>query len=172
LTKPKRIAIVGPECTGKTSLAKSLASHYHTRWVPEYAREYIDGLERQYTYDDLRIIADHQVQLEDKYANNTDRILICDTTLVVIKIWSEFKFGKCDDSVLREMNRRKYDLTLLTYVDVPWENDPQREHPEKRNQLFDIYLKELMQQRVDFVQIDGDMDIRLKLAIDSIDNLF
>jgi nicotinamide riboside kinase len=70
------------------------------------------------------------------------------------------------------MNRRKYDLTLLTYVDVPWENDPQREHPEKRNQLFDIYQKELMQQRVDFVQIDGDMDTRLKLAIDSIDNLF
>ena len=135
-----KIAIVGPECTGKSELAETLALHYNTAWVPEYARHYIDNLVRPYNESDLVVIAHGQMRLEDEYARDSNRILFCDTTLLVIRIWSEFKFGDCDPSILDELGKRKYDLHLLTYVDIPWQDDPQREHPDKRDQLYQIYL--------------------------------
>ena len=172
MSKPKRIAIVGPECTGKTSLAKALAEHYNTIWVPEFAREYIENLNRPYNQHDLVEIAKGQLLLEDNLTQHAGQLVICDTTLVVIKIWSEFKFGSCVPQILQEMHKRNYDLTLLTHIDVPWEHDPQREHPEQREELFNIYIKELKQQRIDFALIKGTLTNRLNRATQSIDKLF
>lgn len=167
----KRIAIVGPECTGKTDLAGFLALHYQTNWVPEVARNYIDGLQRPYEKSDLAIIAEQQVDLEDHYAATANRLLICDTNLLVIKIWSEFKYGHCDPSIIQKMTARKYDLHLLTYVDVPWEEDPQREHPDKREQLFKLYRTELTKYQYPFVEIRGEQRERRATAISAIEKM-
>jgi NadR type nicotinamide-nucleotide adenylyltransferase len=167
----KKVAIVGPECTGKTSLAALLANYYHTQWVPEYARGYLDKLAVPYTENDLLRIAQGQVRIEDEFARDADQVLICDTNLIVIKIWSEFKFKRCDAWVLEEMNRRTYDLHFLTNIDIPWVADPQREHPNHREHLYALYKEQLNTMKVAYVEIKGSDKERFKTAVAAIDKL-
>ena len=164
----KKIAITGPECTGKSRLARQLAEYFHTQWVPEYAREYIGGLNRPYQMDDLLRIAKVQVSLEDEKEPEARDLLFCDTDLYVIKVWSEHKYGHCDPWVLRELAERKYDLRLLTFVDIPWEDDPQREHPHLRNYFYDVYIHELKRDQVLFSEIRGLHEARLEAAIQAV----
>ena len=167
----KKIAIVGPECTGKSDLAQFLAEHYKTVWVPEYARSYIDNLVRPYNQDDLTVIAHGQHRIEDEWMSEANGFLFCDTTLLVIKVWSEFKYGNCNPEILELLKNSTYDLHLLTYIDIPWVYDPQREHPEEREELYEIYLKEIKAMNVPFVEIRGEQEQRRKTAIDAISRL-
>jgi NadR type nicotinamide-nucleotide adenylyltransferase len=167
----RRVAIVGPECTGKSSLARFLAQHYQTLWVPEFAREYLGQINRPYTKDDLELIAKAQILQEDALAREANNVLVCDTTLLVIKIWGEFKYGTCSESILKAHATRKYDLHLLTDIDIPWENDPQREHPDKREQLFRIYKTELEKSSENFITISGSWEHRKQTAIQAVKNL-
>jgi NadR type nicotinamide-nucleotide adenylyltransferase len=167
----KRIAIVGPECTGKSTLSSLLAQHYKTTWVPEFARTYLDELKRPYEQDDLLSIARGQLQSEDEHAKKSTNLLVCDTNLVVIKIWSEFKYGSCHPEILQWLTQRYYHLHLLTHVDIPWEYDPQREHPDKREQLYSLYKNELTALQVPFIEIKGTTEERLTTAIKAIELL-
>lgn len=169
--KVKRIAIVGPECTGKTDLSMALAEYYKTAWVPEYARGYLERLERPYNQADLYTIAQWQLFMEDELALQANTVLICDTDLTVIKVWSEFKYGQCDPKIVAMMQARTYDLHLLTGIDIPWENDPQREHPDKREYFYSIYKRELEEQHVNLVEIQGDRKARLDQAVAAINRL-
>jgi NadR type nicotinamide-nucleotide adenylyltransferase len=167
----KKVAIIGPECTGKSDLSNFLADHFKTVWVPEYARNYIDRLVHPYEQHDLLSIAHGQLRLEDEWIRDANRVLICDTNLYVIKVWSEFKYGDCDKEILQSIATRHYDLYLLTYIDIPWEDDPQREHPHKREQLYLHYLAEMKSQSVPFVEIKGAREQRRKVAVEAIESL-
>lgn len=167
----KKVAIIGPECTGKSVLSAFLANHFKTEWVPEYARGYLEHLRRPYEQHDLTLIAHGQLRLEDEYERDANELLICDTNLYVIKIWSEFKFGNCEQEILQSIATRKYDLYLLTYIDISWQEDPLREHPNQREELYNIYLNEMKNQSVPFVEIKGDGEIRRKSAIQAIEKL-
>ena len=167
----KKVAIIGPECTGKSELSQYLATELNTAWVNEYAREYVGNLDRPYTPEDLLAIAKGQIALEDRMAAKADRVLICDTNLYVIKIWSNFKYGYVDPWILRQIASRRYDLYLLTYVDIPWEDDPQREHPQQREQLYSLYYHEMKAQAVPFVEIKGDRMQRKRIAKASVKRL-
>jgi NadR type nicotinamide-nucleotide adenylyltransferase len=167
----KKIAIIGPECTGKSELSAFLANHFKTVWVPEYARAYIDNLIRPYDETDLLKIAHGQLRIEDEWVKEANKVLICDTNLYVIKIWSEFRYGSCEEEILTQINQRKYDLYLLTYIDIPWQDDPQREHPDQRENLYSLYKKEMLNQPVPFVEIKGSREERGRAAIDAIEKL-
>lgn len=169
--KIRKVAIVGPESTGKTVLAKQLAHHFQTKWVPEYARDYLNLINRPYTRDDLEIIAMEQINMEDRMEKKVDKLLICDTTLLVVKIWSEYKYGNCAEWIIDEVKHRYYDRHLLTYIDIPWEQDPQREHPHKRQFLYDLYLSELKKLGIDFTEIKGSPGERLKRSVEEINSL-
>ncbi|MBI9033364.1 MAG: ATP-binding protein [Bacteroidales bacterium] len=167
----KKIAITGPESTGKSTLASDLAEHYKTVWVPEYAREYLEKINRSYEFDDISIIAKEQKKLENQYIDRAKDLLFCDTELLVTKIWSEYKYGNCDHWILNELKNPGYDLYLLTDIDIPWEYDPQRENPTERKELFDRYYNELIQMKFPFKIINGTREIRLQNAIHYIDQL-
>ncbi len=170
-TSIKKVVIVGPECTGKSTLASLLAKYYNTSWVPEYARLYIDRLERPYEEKDLPIIARGQLDLESKMMAKANKVLICDTDLTVIKIWSEHKYGACYDEILKAYYQQQCDLYLLTDVDLPWENDPQRENPHLRQFFYDAFKTELQQREANYVEISGDFYFRQKAAVAAIDDL-
>lgn len=167
----KKVVIVGPECTGKSDLSAYLAREFRTVWVKEYAREYIDALSRPYEQSDLVHIARGQLAAEDALAPEARDVLICDTDLHVIKVWSLFKYGECDPQILRWISMRKYDLYLLTYIDIPWVYDPQREHPNQRQALYETYLHEMENQPVPFVEIRGSRAEREALARESVRRL-
>lgn len=167
----KRIAIVGPECTGKTALASFLAQHFQTIWVPEFARSYIETLNRPYEKQDLVTIARGQIWLENELATRANKVIICDTNLIVIKIWSEFNYGDCDPEIVKALSTQHYDLQLLTYIDIPWEDDPQREHPHQREQLYEIYKSELLNSNAHFIEIKGIERERRTTAIQAIEEI-
>lgn len=172
-TRPqaKRICVTGPECTGKTDLSKYLANHFKTAWVPEYARGYLEKLNLPYEQSDLVKIAHGQIRMEDEWLTEANGLEICDTNLITIKIWSEYKFGNCPEEILERLGTRKYDLYLLCYIDVPWEDDPQREHPDKRDHFWQIYKNEVQQSKVPFVEISGSKDERRKKAVEAIEKI-
>ncbi|WP_339750933.1 ATP-binding protein [Algoriphagus aquimarinus] len=163
----KRILILGPESTGKSTLAEDLASYFGEPWVPEYARAYLEDLGREYRYEDMLKIGEGQVALEDKMAKTAKKYLFCDTDLRVIHIWSEHRFGKTDPWVLGQIKKRKYDLILLTDTDLPWTPDPQREYPEleMRNYFLDLYSNLAKQSGFPYYLISGNRDERLKKAV-------
>jgi nicotinamide riboside kinase len=161
----KRIAVTGPESTGKSILSEQMAMHYKTVWVPEYAREYLHLLGRPYEEKDLLAIATGQLSMENRLAGNATDWLICDTELTVIKIWSEVRYGRCDNSILEKLENHHYDYYLLCDVDLPWEYDPLREHPEMRQYLFDKYRTDLNSRKLPYSVISGHGHHRLANAI-------
>jgi NadR type nicotinamide-nucleotide adenylyltransferase len=168
----KKIAITGPESTGKSWLSEQLANHYQGFWVPEYARAYIDQLDRPYEAIDILAIAKGQLQREEAMAmkaRTANSPLFCDTELLVAKIWSDVKYGKCDSWILNQLEEPRYDLILLCDIDLPWEEDPQREHPHMRKHLFDLYHNELKERGWPFQVVKGTDRQRLDNAINAIE---
>jgi len=138
-----RVSVTGPESTGKSWLAKQLAEHYHTVWVPEYARKYLENINSPYTYQDLLRIAKKQFQQENNAAK-TAELLFCDTDFCVTNIWCKVKFNKCHKWIEEKTKADLYSIYLLCDIDLPWQYDPLREHPEIRSELFGIYQDLLM----------------------------
>lgn len=169
-----KVVVIGPESTGKSTLSERLAGHYQTMWVPEYARQYLDELPRPYEQQDLLVMAEGQLRLEEERAALANEVLICDTDLHVIKVWSEHKYGNCDPRILEMVAMRRYDLYLLTYIDIPWEEDPQREHPDPtmREYFYQVYKDIVVNSGVPWVDIRGSYEERLQGAIEAVDKLF
>jgi NadR type nicotinamide-nucleotide adenylyltransferase len=170
---PKRILILGPESTGKSTLAEDLSNRFGEPWVPEFAREYLEKISRPYQYEDLVKIGEGQVALEDKLAEKAENYLFCDTDLRVIHIWSQHRFGKTDEWVLDEIGRRKYNLILLTDTDLPWTPDPLREYPdlEMRQYFFKKHLQLAQESGFPFLIVSGDQETRLQTAVKAIQKL-
>ncbi|SDK61957.1 nicotinamide-nucleotide adenylyltransferase, NadR type [Catalinimonas alkaloidigena] len=166
-----RVALVGPESTGKSTLAAQLAAHYQTVWVPEYAREYLARTGRPYTQQDVARIGRGQMALEAALAPLANRVLVCDTNLLVIKIWMEHAYRTSPRWVAEYDTAHMYDLQLLMHVDLPWEADPQREHPHLRNYFFEWYQRELEGQKRPYQVISGTAHERYEHAIRLIDAL-
>lgn len=171
---PKKIVILGPESTGKSTLAKELAVEFGEPWVPEYSREYLHNLGRTYGYEDLLEIAKGQIAAEEKFYKKAKQILICDTDLRVIDVWSQHKFGKTHPWILNKISQQNYDFFLLTDIDMPWQFDPLREHPEPemRKYFFNLYLHKIDQSGVPYKIISGNANQRLKMAMIEISSYF
>lgn len=176
----QKIVIIGPESTGKSTLCEQLANHYNAAWCPEYAREYLMEHGTSYTYDDLLSIAKGQVELEDEYIEGVLKLkgnpaprLFIDTNMYVMKVWSEFAFGKCHPYILNQIVERKYDLYLLCNIDLPWVKDELREYPDlaTRKILFETYFDIVINQDVPWTIISGNSEERLELAIKAVDKL-
>lgn len=167
MTKVKKVVVVGPESTGKSTLTKGLAEAFEEPWVEEYAREYLEGLGQAYGYDDLLEIAKGQVALEEQKKKSAKKLLFCDTDLHVIKVWSDHKFKKTHPWILQQLEERVYDLYFLTAIDIPWQADPLREHPDPamRQHFFDIYHQLLSASKTPFFLISGDPVQRLAQAV-------
>ena len=167
-----KIAITGPESTGKSLLAQELADHYRTVCVPEFARVYLLKLDGEYTQNDILEIAKGQKATEDVIAGLAKKVLFADTELLVTKIWSDFKYGKCDPWIEEAFRKQHYDLYLLMDVDIPWQYDPMRENPEQRKELFDLYRSELDQAGFKYSIVSGLDEERLNNAIRIINDTF
>lgn len=167
-----RIALIGPESTGKTTLCMQLAEHFRTAWVPEYAREYVESLQRKYTLEDVEYCAKKQMELEDETATAADRFLFCDTELIIAKVWCEDVFKNCPPWIEAEIDKRSFDFYLLTFPDLPFEEDPVRENSHRREYFFNLYKKELESRGFDFAIITGTGTERVTNALNAIGKRF
>jgi NadR type nicotinamide-nucleotide adenylyltransferase len=186
----KKIVVIGPESTGKSTLCSELADRYQTDWVPEYARQYLLANGANYSYEDLLTIAKKQLELEDAHAAALEKkwtggpggardagargpILFIDTDMYVMRVWCEFVFGKCHSWILDQITIRRYDGYLLCRTDLPWVKDELREYPDllSREKLFHIYRDSMINQSTPWAEICGAADQRLKMGVAGVDKL-
>ena len=168
----KKVVITGPESSGKSTLSKHLSESLFTPHVREYAREYIDSLDRGYTKDDLTQIAKGRMDLEEDIVCQTPSYLICDTDLLTIKIWSDYKYGSCDPEIITLLMDNLPDLYLLTSPEIPWKEDSQRENPDNREELFSIYKEEIIKLDIPYIVLTGTEPERLETAMEIFSNYF
>jgi len=165
-----KIAVVGPESTGKSTMAAYLAGHYQTIWVPEYARGYCEKLTAPPTIDDEVNMFYGQLALEAELLPQANKLLICDTTFITVKIWSDAFFGYTPQVVLDELPKHPYDLYLLLDIDLPWEDDPLRDFPNQREHFMQIWHNELKALNARYVTISGSGIERYNQAIAAVDD--
>mgnify|MGYP001545897874 CR=1 FL=1 len=161
----QKIIFTGPESTGKSLLSAFLADTMNTRWVPEYARFYLSRIKRPYTEGDILHIARGQQQWEGVWAREARGFLFCDTSLLVPKIWSSYKYGRVDPWIVDTLQARMGDFYFLCNADLPWAYDPLREHPHLREALYDLYLDSLEQMGADYVVLSGSLEERKQTAL-------
>ncbi len=192
----KKIVVIGPESTGKSTLCERLARHYNTLWCPEYARGYLLKHGMNYNYDNLLFVAKQQLRLEDEYVSSMVNgqwsitkdqssetpspftthhppLLFIDTDMYVMKVWCEFVFDKCHKWILEQIVNRSYDLYLLCNIDLPWIKDELREYPDPapRKKLYQIYKDIMINQSTPWVEISGSAHERSQRAIKAVDQL-
>lgn len=190
----KKIVILGPESTGKSTLCEQLSQHYNMQWCPEFAREYLLTNGMHYSYDDLLNVAKGQLALEDEYTSlvksqwslaaestwinpqalittRKPPMLFIDTDMYVMKVWCEYVFGKCHHYILEQVAERPYDLYLLCNTDLPWIKDELREYPDEANrlELYHIYKDILINQQTPWAEISGNDEERLLSAINAVE---
>jgi NadR type nicotinamide-nucleotide adenylyltransferase len=167
--KQIRIAVTGPESTGKTTLAQQLATTYGGRYIPEYARGYVEKLPHHYTFEDVEAIARMQVEQYHQTSGSTESFVFFDTWLIITKVWFRWVFGREPEWLESEIKNCRMDLFLLCRPDLPWEADSVRENGgENRIKLYNDYLEQLRNYGFRFVEIGGSGEERLANAISAI----
>jgi NadR type nicotinamide-nucleotide adenylyltransferase len=165
----QRIALFGPESTGKTRLAEKLAAHFGAPLVAEYAREFWDR-HGVITLEDIPAIAREQWRREDEAARlAAPGLLICDTEALTTVLWSDLLHGTCPDDIRRgaEQRCRNYALYLLLDIDVPFAPDPQRCFPDPadREKCQRVWRGALERRHLPFELVSGDWAAREQRAI-------
>ena len=180
----KKIVIIGPESTGKSTLSRQLAQHFKALWCPEYARDYLLKNGTKYTFEDLLIIAKGQLSLEQEYTSKSiehwitngkptaSPLLFIDTDMYVMKVWCEYVFEKCHSFILEKIVESARSLYLLANINLPWTKDELREYPDlkSRKELFHIYKDILVNQAVPWITVSGVDENRLETAIAAVKN--
>ena len=166
-----KIIVTGPESSGKTTLCIALSKHYNLPFTKEFAREYLTDLGKNYLQEDLLEIAKGQLENVQLITNN-QQISLHDTDLITLKIWSDYKYGNCNNWILEQIEKQKVEnrFYLLCKPDLKWDYDPLRENPTNRNELLEIYKQELENLGHKFLIIKGED--RNEQAIESLSTNF
>jgi HTH-type transcriptional repressor of NAD biosynthesis genes len=163
-----KICLFGSESTGKTTLAKRLAAHYKTEWVPEMAREILG--DRKCEKSDFSIIAKAQLAEINRKSLIANGLLVCDTDLITTILYEQIYFGAVSEAVIRLQKRDKYDLYLFLESDIPWIEDSQRDlGGDRRLEIRNLFEQALIDRKINYVIVKGDFENRFKAAIQAID---
>lgn len=184
-----KIAIVGPESSGKTSLAEALMVHYHGGYISEVSREYLEGIERPYEEHDLLeitrsieelhagaedVVREHEAAISGQQPEQVERVrrpVFYDTDTLNIRIWSQEKYGRVHPEIDRSVQETRYTWRLLCRPDIPWEPDPFRENPHDRDRLFEVWQRELKALSLPYTIIEGTHEQRMRTATNLVDVL-
>ena len=168
----KKLALIGPESTGKTTLCASLAAHFKTVWVPEISRSYIGSLDRKYTLEDIEYCTKAQLNGEEELLKKANRFLFCDSEMIIAKVWCEDVFKTVPEWIEDKVKTNLYDLHLLMLPDIPFEHDNVRENPHRREFFYNWYKLELEKRNFPYEVIGGVGEERFRNSIAAISKHF
>jgi HTH-type transcriptional regulator, transcriptional repressor of NAD biosynthesis genes len=168
----KRVCIIGPESTGKTTLTRNLAKHFQTVYCSEYARGLLDFRQGNVVFGDIEKIAKGHAASENALARQANKVLFSDTDILTTAILSKFMFGKCPSWIRQAAENIRYDLYLLTDIDIPWVADPQRYHSDQREVLMKLFTDALQKRHAPYIRIYGSRMQRRQKAIQAVEQLF
>ena len=170
----RRVVIIGSESSGTTTLARALAEHYRTTWVPEYGRTYSEGRvhsSQPWRSDEFVHIATEQVRMEDALETLANRVLICDTDAFATAIWHERYMGTPSADVKRLAASRRYDLYVVTDVNIPFQRDDIRDGESFRQWMQDRFIEELSKNSTPMMLVTGPHEERFAAAVKRIDEI-
>lgn len=169
----KRIVLTGAECTGKSTLAQALSGYYGEPWSPEYLRQYVDGIARKLTREDLRPIAQGQIALEEAALPQATRFVLHDTNLLSSILYANHYFGEVIPGVNDAFLARDYTLYLLNSPEgIEWQADPgQRDSPAARAELHGKFKESLIHLELPYVELTGDVTTRFGQAIQAVERV-
>ena len=161
MKKSVKIAITGPESSGKSTISNWLSQQINGTYCEEFARSYLTD-KISYGQQDLVEITKGQLEI---WANaDPKKHLIADTELIVIEIWSRWKYKNCDDLITSQIMKQDFDLYFLCKPDIPWIYDPLRESPNEREELYKIYYDTLTNYELHFYVLEGSLLNRQRLV--------
>ena len=168
-SRKPRVVVTGPESTGKTQIARQLSDYFKGLYVEEFARTYIEGLGRPYSFDDVVTIAREQLRKRAEMKSETDHWIFFDTDLIVTKLWFDLVYNNCPKWLEDEIEEPFMDLYLLCYPDIPWIEDTVRENGgERRFFLFEKYKDELEKNSYSYYIVRGSGEERFRSALEGI----
>ena len=156
-----KIAFTGPESTGKTSLSMLVSETFDGVYIPEYSRSFLEKSNGFYEEQDLVTIALGQCEVLQSVLISGNQLLVSDTDMTVMKVWSQFKYGRVSPMIEKLYKEESFDHLFLCDTDIPWEEDPLREHPESRDELFALYLEMIQAKTKNFTIVKGSLEERL-----------
>lgn len=154
-----RIALTGPESSGKTTLCKLLSEYYGCPWVSEFARDYLTANPGNYGLSDLDYMAAQQVERWERLTE--ENLVFYDTEMTVFAIWAKVKFGTVTETIHQLHAQQHIDHYFLCQPDIPWEFDPLRENPTDREALFTRYYETLKERQIPFTVVSGTIEERM-----------
>ena len=171
-----KVVLYGPESSGKTTLSRELAKYYNTIWIEEFAREYLQEKwnkeNKTCELKDMLPIAIGQIKLENEFSKKANKILFCDTDLLETKVYSETYYnGFCDPVLEKYALENKYDLYILTDIDIPWIKDDLRDRPNNREEMFLAFKDALIKYNRPYILVSGNLNKRMQIAIFEINKL-
>jgi NadR type nicotinamide-nucleotide adenylyltransferase len=165
----RRVSVLGPGSTGKTTLATRLAAVYGTLAVPDPVRTHLEQPGDEITQDDVDLLARGQIAAEDALALEANRLLLCDSDVLATVLLSDALFGDCPAWIREAARARRYDLTLLLDEDVPFTSDPGHPMLEARRTFFERCTRALEEHDRKYVVIRGAWEARMRAASAAID---
>jgi len=168
-----RIVFYGPESTGKTTLAITMAQHFNTQWVPEYARDLLqqkfDKTGKACEASDIQPIVEGQLKTENELIEQANQFLFCDTDPLETYVYAKAYFPHSDFSWLDKLNKKlNYKHYFLTYIDTPWEADDLRDKPNERLNMYQFFLEELKRRNKNFTILRGDLKTRTQQVLQTL----
>ena len=170
----RRVVVIGSESSGTTTLARALAEHYRTVWVPEYGRTYSEGRvhsSQPWRSDEFTFIAIEQARMEDVLATLANEVLICDTDPFATAIWHERYMGTASEAVLAIADSRHYDLYIVTDVNIPFIRDEIRDGESFREWMQERFIAELSKKPTPMIVVTGPHEERFAAAVKKIDEI-
>ncbi|MBN2894160.1 MAG: ATP-binding protein [Bacteroidales bacterium] len=173
MIKNYKVVITGAESTGKSAVSRYLANYFDTIWLPEFARDFVENLNRPYIYEDVEFIAKTQINQEANMLKKANKFLFIDTSLIITKIWFKVVYNKIPNWLEEKICETKPNFYLLCNNDLEWIPDKVRENGgEMRQKLFDMYLAEIINYSVDYEVIKGVGEQRFLNAVSAVKNYF
>lgn len=168
-----KVAVIGPESSGKSTLCEELSNRYRIGFIPEFSREYLENLERPYVQNDLLLMAKQQMAHIREFEKRSAKLLLSDTESLVIKIWSEIKYGLCHPEIQNLFESQDFDIYLLCAPDLIWVQDKFREVPDlsRRYEIFQLFKQELEIRNFKYAVISGSGNERILKATEVIDSI-
>lgn len=157
-----KIAFTGPESTGKTSLSMLVANQFDGLYIPEFSRSFLEKTKGFYEEGDLDTIAQGQYSHLVSHLAAENRLIVSDTDMTVMKVWAQFKYRRVSQVIEQLYQEETFDHLFLCDTDIPWEEDPLREHPECREELFALYLELIQAKTKNFTIVKGSLEERLR----------
>ena len=163
----RRVAILGAESTGKSTLAAALAQRCHSVWVPEYLREFVETEQRvPFEADQVRIA---RIQMAREHAAaaviGARGFLFCDTTPFMTAVYSGVSWGRVDPALAALDLHHDYAVTLVAAPDLPWVADGlQRESAAVRQLVHQELVDKLERRAIAYTLLTGSLEQRLAQA--------